>query len=441
MRTARPFPESLESRELLSVTVPGVTAFEGFPFSGAVAKFLAADVKGTDYKATISWGDGQVTPGVVASDAGNLSVTGTKTYAVPGAFPVVVTVSGAPGSTAVGRGSAAVGKVDLVALGKAVVAVSGEPFTGPVASFTDSYPGLTAASYAATIDWGDGAVTAGAVSPNGLGGYDVYGAHVYDAPPVGRAVTATVTRGLDGQQAKASGTVAVVGRTNVLTGRLAPASDTGALDGITAINQPTFLGTATPYAIVTFYSRRLDQAQPVALGQAITDAAGAWNITVGALPDGAYDVAATVTPPGNQPGPLVLLTPGARLVIDTTPPVATSVRYDPGTGVVTLTLKSGPGNFDPAGLLDPAHYSLSAGGRSRAYPTAVTVGPTAQALQSGTVSVALRFDRPGRSMAGRRGAALALESITDLAGNPLSTRHLTLGPARAFRPGARRGLR
>jgi hypothetical protein len=48
-----------------------------------------------------------------------------------------------------------------------------------VASFTDADPKGTADDYTATIAWGDGANSAGAVSANGRGGFDVTGSHSY----------------------------------------------------------------------------------------------------------------------------------------------------------------------------------------------------------------------------------------------------------------------
>jgi hypothetical protein len=45
-----------------------------------------------------------------------------------------------------------------------VSAVAGTAFNGPVATFTDANPDGTVSQFAATINWGDGASTAGTVS-------------------------------------------------------------------------------------------------------------------------------------------------------------------------------------------------------------------------------------------------------------------------------------
>jgi hypothetical protein len=45
-----------------------------------------------------------------------------------------------------------------------VSAVAGTAFNGPVATFTDANPDGTVSQFAATINWRDGASTAGTVS-------------------------------------------------------------------------------------------------------------------------------------------------------------------------------------------------------------------------------------------------------------------------------------
>src|SRR5262249_15583790 len=155
---------------------------------------------------------------------------------------------------------------------------------------------------------------------------------------------------------------------------------------------------------------------------AIADGSGDWNFTAGALPDGVYDVAAMVTPTANQPGPLVPLVPGNRLVIDTAPPVAISAQLDRQSGTVVVTFRDQLSGLDPNSLLNPTSYALTVAGRFRAYPTAVTTVQTSPVAPDSAVAVALRFDGPARLWVGRPSAAIALGVITDRAGNPLATR-------------------
>src|SRR5205085_10247285 len=53
------------------------------------------------------------------------------------------------------------------------------PFSGAVATFTNTFAGNTAADFTATIDWGDGTSSAGTVTDDGAGNYTVSGTHTY----------------------------------------------------------------------------------------------------------------------------------------------------------------------------------------------------------------------------------------------------------------------
>src|SRR5204862_3247077 len=64
--------------------------------------------------------------------------------------------------------------------GKNITATEGTPFTKVVASFTDADPSAVASYFTATIDWGDNTATsAGTVSANAQGGFDITGTHAY----------------------------------------------------------------------------------------------------------------------------------------------------------------------------------------------------------------------------------------------------------------------
>jgi ELWxxDGT repeat protein len=89
------------------------------------------------------------------------------------------------------------------ATGQPITAVQGQPFSGAVATFTDPNP-LTAASYTATITWGDGHTSAGTVAAQANGLFSVSGGNDYAQPgtyavgvqinrPGGGSATATTT--------------------------------------------------------------------------------------------------------------------------------------------------------------------------------------------------------------------------------------------------------
>jgi hypothetical protein len=72
-----------------------VASTAGAPFSGTIATFVNADPAGSaaSYSATITWGDGSISTGVVGGTGSSLTVSGTHTYADPGSDRVQVTIS------------------------------------------------------------------------------------------------------------------------------------------------------------------------------------------------------------------------------------------------------------------------------------------------------------------------------------------------------------
>jgi hypothetical protein len=109
-----------------------------------------------------------VTAGGVNSATTNLVATDDFVYAEPqpaaNGFPIV---SGAQGAL-----NAQV----------AVNATVGVPFTGVVATFSDSDPSGNAKDFTATINWGDGHFSNGTITANSSGGFDVSGTNTYSVP-------------------------------------------------------------------------------------------------------------------------------------------------------------------------------------------------------------------------------------------------------------------
>src|SRR5206468_4074792 len=67
----------------------------------------------------------------------------------------------------------------LTVAAKDFKATEGAPFAGIVGSVDDNDPTAQAKNLSATIDWGDGQKSAGTVTANAQGGFDVSGNHVY----------------------------------------------------------------------------------------------------------------------------------------------------------------------------------------------------------------------------------------------------------------------
>jgi Bacterial Ig-like domain (group 3) len=154
---------------------------------------------GSDYTATINWGDGSATSTgtVTLIDAnGDYSVSGTHTYPVNTVtpFPITVTISENPPAlddqNLVVNSSAnvldAFDTGDMTGTAIDISATAGVPFSGAVANFIDPAPyGGTAEpvdQYVATIDWGDGTPTSAGtitITNNTTGAYSVSGTHTY----------------------------------------------------------------------------------------------------------------------------------------------------------------------------------------------------------------------------------------------------------------------
>lgn len=134
-----------------------------------------------DFNATIDWGDGQTTAGVVSTDTfGTYRVTAQHVYATPGAYAVHTLVTGDGESTAIGDAVALVGTAP-----RGGAQLGGLKFTEnatetkKVGVFSrGSAPSST--TFAATITWGDGTATSpGTLVTDAFGTYNITGTHKY----------------------------------------------------------------------------------------------------------------------------------------------------------------------------------------------------------------------------------------------------------------------
>jgi hypothetical protein len=174
---------SVTESDSLSGTPVTFTALAGVSFTSTVANFTDSYTGNApgDFTATIDWGDATTSAGTITGGGASYSVSGTHTYAGSGTFSVIVTLSDdAPGTaTATVTSTAHVGGTGVMVFPAAVTPTEGVAFNGVVATFSDSRAGAAPADFTTSIDWGDGAVTAGIVTSNGGGTFSVSGMHTY----------------------------------------------------------------------------------------------------------------------------------------------------------------------------------------------------------------------------------------------------------------------
>lgn len=187
---------SIADADTLSAVATALAATEGLLFSSAVATFsdtnLAANAG--DFAATIDWGDGSTTSGVIDGANGQFTVSGSHAYAHSGEYDVNVAVNDpSPGTaSASATATAQVAASPITATGYTFSAVEGQQFAGAVAFFTSANPSASAGDFTATILWGDGSSSTGVISASGET-FHVSGAHAYAAMSTGIAAKVLIS--------------------------------------------------------------------------------------------------------------------------------------------------------------------------------------------------------------------------------------------------------
>ena len=153
-----------------------INGIKNGPAAGALAIFTDGNPSEpiSSYTAVVNWGDGtppSTVPGdgsvKISGSAGNVLVTGSHVYGATGGYQITVTLN----NTVTVVGSATVGNLYL-----------GNLANLNIASFTTTQPNSTAGEFIATINWGDGMTSPGAVTGSG-GSYQVNGTHTYGSAP------------------------------------------------------------------------------------------------------------------------------------------------------------------------------------------------------------------------------------------------------------------
>ena len=159
-----------------------VSAVEGAGANLTVATFTDPDSAATaaGYAATISWGDGTSSSGVITGTA-SFAVAGSHIYAEEGSYAISTTVTDvdSPSNSATATSTATVADAALTATPACRASTLGS-YNASTATFTDAAGSLgTAANFTAIVNWGDATTSAGTVTASGAGSYTVAGTHNY----------------------------------------------------------------------------------------------------------------------------------------------------------------------------------------------------------------------------------------------------------------------
>ncbi len=190
-RNHRPLVDLLEGRQLLAAALTASSVplspapVEGRSFTGIVAKFSDADnnMNPAAYAVAIHWGDGKTSLGKVTADPnGGFDVTGTHTYAGPGAFRITAQIADKDADATSVSTTNVVSEAAIKATGTNINATRDKSLSNVVVgTFTDADGALKASAFSATIDWGHGHTSVGKVMAKKSGGFEVLGSHTYAA--------------------------------------------------------------------------------------------------------------------------------------------------------------------------------------------------------------------------------------------------------------------
>ncbi|QDV32623.1 extracellular metalloproteinase [Tautonia plasticadhaerens] len=206
-----------------------LTLAEGL-FSGVVARFDDFNQLGTagEFTATIDWGDGTTTPGVIEPDPEvGFLVLGTRDDLRAGTFTARIRVVSRGGSIAEATSTLVVSDAGFLPRAQPIAALAG-PFSGVVATFVDLNPGGSPGDFSASISWGDGASSAGRMVQLEDGSFQVLGDHSFPAGTY--EVVVTVTSLATGVRADAAATARI--GSSPLTGLAVPIRGLELEDGL-----------------------------------------------------------------------------------------------------------------------------------------------------------------------------------------------------------------
>ena len=192
---------------LSAVGNPSLSVQAGQVLTNTIATFTDtyAGASLANFTASINWGDGAVTSGLITQPGGQgttFVVTGTHAWAVPQAYAATVSIA----ESGVARGTAtSTVTVTDAPINVAGISVSpifeGQAYSGTVAVFSTPNVLATPGGYVAQINWGDGTQTGGLITATGPGTFSVGALTPHSYGVTGNYVITIGVTSLGGNQA------------------------------------------------------------------------------------------------------------------------------------------------------------------------------------------------------------------------------------------------
>ncbi len=166
---------------ILSINYP-IDTIEGKTYDGVIARFKDTNTgsKASDFSASIDWGDGTNSTGLVVPDGdGEYSIKGQHSFQV-GSHPIKIALTElAIGTPMQLNQMASVRNAPLTGQPILITQTEGQSKPSMVALFNDNNPQGRTGDYTAKIKWGDGTTTDGTIASRAGGGFEVMGTHAY----------------------------------------------------------------------------------------------------------------------------------------------------------------------------------------------------------------------------------------------------------------------
>jgi uncharacterized repeat protein (TIGR03803 family) len=153
----------------------------------AVAAFTSGNPKDTaaSFSASVNWGDGTYLSGSdlqIIKDGARFHLMAGHDYTQAGEYPVIVKIADTGGARLLLTGTENISSSNIAISGMDLNVKRGILKNQILATFDDNGAASTAADYSATINWGDGSVSAGIVDKGPSSSYRILGSHVFKAP-------------------------------------------------------------------------------------------------------------------------------------------------------------------------------------------------------------------------------------------------------------------